>query len=201
VNGRLSIGFLLGALLTGAMGAAPGAAAEKPNAAMFATPCGACHGTQGASAGSTIPTIGGQSPLYLSDTLRGFKSGTRPSSIMGRLARGYADADFDAMAEYFGRQTFVRARQSFDPALAAKGQAVHEKLCERCHIQDGRDFDDTEAKQPGPVLAGQWMQYLLMSCNEFIAQERKFPAGMDEAFHQLHRGDVEALAHFYASQQ
>ena len=182
-------------------GISPAHAVEKPTPAMFAAACGACHGTNGASAGPTTPIIGGQPAPYIVDSLRAFKRGTRPASVMGRLAKGYADADIDALGEYFGKQRFVRGHQTFDPKLAARGQGLHEKLCERCHIQDGRDFDDGEAKQPGPVLAGQWMQYLLIAFNEFLARERSFPPGMDDAFRQLRRGDPEALAHFYASQQ
>ena len=76
---------------------------------------------------------------------------------------------------------------------------THEMLCERCHADGGRRFEDREAKAPGPILAGQWLQYLLITFNEFIARQRPFPAGMDEAFRQLKRGDAEALAHYYAS--
>jgi len=175
------------------------ALAERPSAAMLSEACGACHGTRGASAGPATPIIGGQSASYIAASLNAFRDGRRPSSVMGRLAKGFARDDYLLMGNFFAAQPFVPSRQATDPALAARGRSVHEVLCERCHADGGRRFEDREAKAPGPILAGQWLQYLLITLNEFIARQRPFPAGMDEAFRQLKRGDAEALAHYYAS--
>ena len=175
------------------------ALAERPSPAMLSESCGACHGTRGASAGPATPIIGGQSAGYIAASLNAFRDGRRPSSVMGRLAKGFARDDYVLMGNFLAAQPFVAARQATDPALAARGRNVHEVLCERCHADRGRRFEDREAKAPGPILSGQWLQYLLITFNEFIAKERPFPAGMDEAFRQLKRGDAEALAHYYAS--
>lgn len=175
------------------------ALAERPSAAMLSESCGACHGTRGASAGPATPIIGGQSAGYIAASLNAFRDGRRPSSVMGRLAKGFARDDFVLMGNFFAAQPFVPARQGSDSALAARGRDLHEMHCERCHADGGRRFEDQEAKAPGPILAGQWLQYLLITLNEFIAKQRPFPAGMDQAFQQLKRGDAEALAHYYAS--
>jgi sulfide dehydrogenase cytochrome subunit len=190
---------LRGILLCAVLAAAPPAAAGRPSAAMLSESCAACHGTRGASAGPATPIIGGQSALYLASALNAFRDERRPSSVMGRLARGFARDDFLAIGNFFAAQAFVPARQPADPGLAARGRRVHELHCERCHADGGRRFDDQEAKAPGPLLAGQWLQYLQIVLREFTERRRPLPAGMDESFRQLERGDAEALAHFYAS--
>jgi sulfide dehydrogenase cytochrome subunit len=35
--------------------------------------------------------------------LKAFRSGERPSTVMGRLAKGYSDAEIDALAAYFSQ--------------------------------------------------------------------------------------------------
>ncbi|MDD5240528.1 MAG: c-type cytochrome [Sulfuricella sp.] len=164
-------------------------------AAMLSNTCNGCHGTNGASAGPSSPTIAGQPAAYIEDAMKQFKSGERPSSIMGRLAKAYSDEDFKAMANFFGEKKFVRAKQPTDKALVAKGKQVHEKNCEKCHEDNGRKPDD------GGVLAGQWSEYLQISLNEFQSKKRPMPKKMAAKLEGLSQDDVDALIHFYASQQ
>lgn len=191
-------GALFLVVLGAALGAAP-ARADRPSAAMLSEPCAACHGTRGASAGPAIPIIGGQPALYISSSLNAFRDDRRPSSVMGRLAKGFSREDFVAIGRFYAAQAFVPARQAADPALAARGRRVHELRCERCHADGGHRFNSDEAKAPGPILAGQWLQYLQIVLREFAERKRPLPAGMDDAFRGMERGDPEALAHFYAS--
>lgn len=76
-------------------------AQEKPFA--LALSCAACHGTDGKSPGA-IPTIAGRSAKDIKDALTAFKAGTRPSTVMTRLAKGYTDPEIDALAAYFSKQ-------------------------------------------------------------------------------------------------
>ncbi|HEX9180306.1 MAG TPA: c-type cytochrome [Burkholderiales bacterium] len=193
---------LRGAWFWAALGAALAAAsarADRPSAAMLSEPCAACHGTRGASAGPAVPTIGGQPALYITASLNAFRDGRRPSSVMGRIAKGFAREDFIVIGQFYAAQAYLPARQTVDAALAERGRRVHELRCERCHADGGRRFESDEAKAPGPILAGQWLQYLQIVLREFSERERALPAGMDQAFRTLERGDPEALAHFYAS--
>lgn len=183
----------------GAALAATPARADRPSAAMLSEPCAACHGTRGASAGPAVPTIGGQPALYIAASLNAFRDGRRPSSVMGRIAKGFAREEFVAIGQFYAAQAYMPARQTVDAALAERGRRVHELRCERCHADGGRRFEADEAKAPGPILAGQWLQYLQIVLREFAERERALPAGMDQAFRGLERGDPEALAHFYAS--
>lgn len=184
------------ALLAGCAGAA-----AQPDAQMLGAACDTCHGARGASRGPTIPAIAGQSEAYLAEQLRLFRAGKRPSTVMGPIAKGYRDAELKAIAGDFAGRDFAPRPQVTDPALAARGKAIHDRDCERCHRQGGRAFDQAEAGLPGPILAGQWKPYLAISINEFFAAERDLPPGMGEAYLRLRQPDLEALLHFYASQQ
>ena len=68
--------------------------------------CAGCHGTLGYSA-EPMPIIAGLSEAYFKQVMRQFKSGKRPSTIMGRLTRGYTDKDIDDMAGFFASQLWI----------------------------------------------------------------------------------------------
>ena len=71
----------------------------------LAATCANCHGTDGRSvAGSAVPTLAGMQKDYLVTQLKAFKAGTRPSTIMQQLAKGYSDAQIEQIAGYFAGQ-------------------------------------------------------------------------------------------------
>jgi cytochrome c553 len=65
--------------------------------------CFTCHGTDGRSVGGIPPSLAGQDRSYLLQQLRDFKEGKRPATIMHQQAKGYTDAQLEAMAAYFSR--------------------------------------------------------------------------------------------------
>ena len=69
--------------------------------AVLAAPCAACHGTGGTSPG-TIPSIDQYDAATLAARLRGFRSGEIEATVMNRIAKGYTDAEIEALAKYFG---------------------------------------------------------------------------------------------------
>jgi sulfide dehydrogenase cytochrome subunit len=78
-------------------------AAEDPNATIgrnLAATCVSCHGTAGASSNG-IPAIAGRSKDLLMARLTAFKESRRPATVMTQLAKGYSDAQLEAIAEYF----------------------------------------------------------------------------------------------------
>ena len=170
-------------------------AAGPTSAAMISNTCNGCHGTNGASVGPSMPIIGGQTPGYIEDAMKKFKSGERASSIMGRLAKAYSDEDFKTFDKFFSEKKFVRTKQVTVPAKVAHGKKVHEESCKKCHLENGRDSED------GGIVAGQWAEYLQISMNEFQDKKRPMPKKMAEKFEGLNKDDVDALIHFYASQQ
>lgn len=66
---------------------------------LYAT-CAACHGTSGAGSGTALPALAGQSREALVASMRAFKAGTRPATIMHQIAKGYTDQQIDQIAAY-----------------------------------------------------------------------------------------------------
>jgi cytochrome c553 len=74
---------------------------EPLNAAGLADACTICHGVNGYSAGG-IPSIGGLERARLIGELKAFRAGEGDPTVMSRIARGYSDAEIEALADYFG---------------------------------------------------------------------------------------------------
>jgi sulfide dehydrogenase cytochrome subunit len=88
-------------LLAGLMIAlASPAAAQAPLAAQG---CVGCHGPNGAGQGG-VPGLAGRDRAELIAQMNAFRANERPATIMGRVARGYTEAEIIATAEYFSRQ-------------------------------------------------------------------------------------------------
>lgn len=77
-----------------------GAVQAGASGAMLGNTCAGCHGTHGVSAGAA-PSLKGLPADYIKQAMHDFKSDKRPATIMNRIAKGYSDADIDAMAAYF----------------------------------------------------------------------------------------------------
>ena len=74
--------------------------AEITQGAMLSNSCAACHGTDGKSPGA-IPSIHGKSAEFITQALTEFRAGSRPSTVMGRHAKGYTDVEINLIAEHF----------------------------------------------------------------------------------------------------
>jgi sulfide dehydrogenase cytochrome subunit len=70
-------------------------------AANMANNCFSCHGPDGRSPG-TIPSLHTLTAANIDALLKQFRSGERPSTVMGRHAKGYTDEEITALAQYIG---------------------------------------------------------------------------------------------------
>lgn len=84
--------------------AAPAAADPSRN---LAAACANCHGTDGRSLG-VVPSLAGQSKTALLQSLREFRDGKKPATIMHQLAKGYNDAQLEMLSDFFSRQPAAR---------------------------------------------------------------------------------------------
>ncbi len=181
-------------------------AAEKPatlagaSDSMLANTCAGCHGTNGASRGPAAPTIAGLSPDYFTETMEGFADGSIPSTIMGRIAKGYTEEEYRQLARFYSAKPFAKAKQPFDKKLVATGAKLHDKYCEKCHADGG-----TSAEDDAGVLAGQWSTYLRWQLTDFKAGKREMSKKMRKKMEKLLEREGEkglaALVSYYASQQ
>lgn len=174
---------------------------DKARGAMLGNTCAGCHGTNGSSVGPASPVIGGLAAETITQAMQDYKSGERPSTIMGRIAKGYTDAEIEAMAGFFCEQKFVPAKQEFDADKAAAGKELHDKFkCEKCHEEGG-----TEDEEGTSILAGQWKTYLQYEFADFQAKHRGMPKKMKRAMKKLFKKDADAhleqIIEYYASQQ
>ncbi|MBF0133357.1 MAG: cytochrome C [Magnetococcales bacterium] len=197
-------GFVAGGLLSGSTASAAEAGAT---AAMLANTCAGCHGTNGISGGPAMPTIGGLPANYLKTVMEQFKDGSRPSTIMGRLAKGYSDEENALLADAFSKFKWESAQShpnskkatAIDPALAAKGAELQASAkCDKCH-EDGGVFQDDDT----PRVGGQWLDYLLFKMQDLKNAALKVPQPkkMETAIEKLSLEDLTAIAHFYASKK
>lgn len=86
--------------------AAPAIAQQRiatlDDTALAAQTCNVCHGSQ-SYVSPTMPPIRGVDAGTLYTTLTELKADKRPSTIMGRIARGYSDEQLKALAEYLSK--------------------------------------------------------------------------------------------------
>jgi cytochrome subunit of sulfide dehydrogenase len=96
---------LLAAVVAAAPLAATAQGQEALNVRTLAATCASCHGTDGRTVqGSPIPPLAGMPRDHIATQLKAFKAGTRPSTIMTQLAKGYSDAQIEQLAAYFAAQ-------------------------------------------------------------------------------------------------
>jgi cytochrome c553 len=69
----------------------------------MAASCAACHGTNGHSTGGA-PVLAGLDKTYFITQMKDMKSGTRPTTVMMKHAKGYTDEEFAQLATYFAAQ-------------------------------------------------------------------------------------------------
>jgi sulfide dehydrogenase cytochrome subunit len=69
----------------------------------LAASCAMCHGTDGRSVG-IIASLAGRPAKEITDAFRLFRAGAKPATIMGQIAKGYTDAQVEAIAAYFADQ-------------------------------------------------------------------------------------------------
>jgi cytochrome subunit of sulfide dehydrogenase len=162
--------------------------------------CITCHGPEGSSLGPATPTIARLDAENFVDIMLEYKNGERPSTIMGRIAKGYTFEDFDKMAKYFATKPFIRQGQTFEPARAKKGDKYHEKYCEKCHKSGGFKKDSDGAS----ILAGQWMPYLQFSLADLNKGSRDMPKKMKKRLKKMvseyGEESLTDLVHFYGGQ-
>jgi len=71
----------------------------------LAAACAICHGTQGRAAPEAplIP-LAGLPQDHIATQMRAFRDGKRPATVMHQIAKGYTDAQIDALAAWFAAQ-------------------------------------------------------------------------------------------------
>ena len=172
--------------------------------------CEGCHGDDGVSQWEDMPTIAGIDAFTHSEALYTYRDEGRacieskyragdtgrPPTTMCKVAAALTDEEIEAISEHYAELPFVAASQQFDAALAEKGAAIHASECDRCHSDGGSNADDEAS-----ILAGQHMGYLRHAFAQYASGDRPEDKKMKEKLDPLGPDDIEALVHYYGSQQ
>ena len=91
--------------LAAALAAATFSAYAQDSARNLASACAICHGTQGKPApDAPLIPLAGLPQDHIATQMRAFRDGKRPATVMHQIAKGYTDAQIDAMAAWFAGQ-------------------------------------------------------------------------------------------------
>jgi sulfide dehydrogenase cytochrome subunit len=182
--------FLLGgALISHAVFAA------APAVDALTKPCADCHGVAGVSSVANAPHLNGQLAAYLEEDIAALAKGGRVSAVPNHVPPSWTGPEIAAVAKFYAASMAPRPVQATDPQLVAKGQAIYENHCAECHPDNGRQSD-----HDAPLMAGQNLDYIMQQTRLFVAGKRKFAFMMGDAFRGLSAADLDAVAHFFASQ-
>lgn len=163
--------------------------------------CDGCHTGSG-----DLPAIAGLSEFYHSDQLYFYRDEERPcadatsaggeTTNMCAVTADLSDDQIDEIAAHYAAMPFVSVKQDFDAALAAAGQQIHDRDCAVCHSEGGSSAADDSG-----ILAGQSMAYMKSTFAQYRGGDREQPDPMKKKLVALSDDDVNALLHYYASQQ
>jgi len=138
--------------------------------------CAACHGENGLSGSSEIPSLAGQSPYAIYKQLHDYRTGARAHPQMTDVAKKLAVGDLASIAAYYaaaskeytalgsrnlsGREEIVR--------LAWEGDTRRRiPACMSCHTNGVGGPIET------PTLAGQERKYMVAQLNAYADGTRK----------------------------
>lgn len=91
---------LLTAALLGSALTLPASAQDANLGRNLAATCVTCHGKNSTGTG----TLDGMPKDQLTQTMKDFKSGARPATLMHQLSKGYTEQQVELLGEYFSKQ-------------------------------------------------------------------------------------------------
>ncbi len=186
---------LAGTVLIVALAAPAGAA---PDAVSI---CATCHAEDGLGVGERkVPIIAAMPAVHIEEAIYAYKDGARQclyEPLMCEHAGRLTDEEVADLAEYYSALPRKSVDESFDPALAKRGEALHEGACSRCHV---RPDDPRAADRLGPPLHGQRAEYLRYALESYLSgtRENLLPEMENEVL-KLDSEDVAALVNYYVS--
>lgn len=159
--------------------------------------CASCHGQDGVALGEEIPSLGGQNEAYLVQALKDFRDGKRPSAIMRGIARELREDDIRTLARHYAAKPYQRKAQSIDADRISRGSEVYQRLCQICHLDEGRNTTYAEY----PLLAGQSLPYMRRQMQLILDRRRSVEITKQGMLALLSPAQIDDAIHFFASRQ
>jgi len=155
----------------------------------LASSCSGCHGKDGNSQDSKIPSLAGQDAAYLVSAINSYKGGgTRNHSDMKGVVQ-----ELDIKAKLNLAQFYSEQSPAGETPRALEGPDVLSKKCNRCHGKNGGKPDPEK-----PRIAGQRQSYLVNTLTAYQKGDRS-NSTMQAMTGELWKVEIEAIAAFYAS--
>lgn len=172
-----------------------GVAIAQDAPAVVQQDCARCHGLDGIATKPAMPHLNGQLDNYLLASMRKLQKGRLPTEVQNHVPASLSESELAAIAQYYQAVKATRPVQETDPEKVARGEIVFRNRCNDCHGDNGR-----EADKDAPLMAGQNLQHLINQIRMFVSGKRKFGFLQDDAFKGQSLEDLDAVAHFFASQ-
>lgn len=174
---------------------ASSALAASPEVEEAIKPCVECHGENGVATKPQTPHLNGQNSSYLQVAMSGLQENKRPTAIKNHIPKAFTDKVMAEVANHYAKIVATRPKQNIDTQLLPRGLAIYNNKCADCHPDNGR-----ESEKDSPLMAGQNLEYLITQARHFKEGRREFAVMMDEGFRGVNAPDLDAVAHFFASQ-
>ena len=148
--------------------------------------CNSCHGTNGNSDKSTIPSLAGQDATYLTKAILAYQSGDRKQDDMQNAVKHLSQEDILNITTYFALQKPVAqpSRELLSPNQLAE-------KCDHCHGKNG--FSDDPSI---PRLAGQVPAYIVQALTAYKFEKRDHSI-MQKMASILSLTEMDAVANYY----
>ncbi len=150
--------------------------------------CGGCHGAGGVSTDADTPSIAGQDPDYLQETLQRYRSAERKNNVMTRAVTALTTQDINDLAAFYSSQILKANEigQTLIPKTVEK--------CDRCHGDVANNL-----ALGIPLIGGQDKDYLVMALRAYRDGKRgsSLMHYMSEPYNDA---IIESIASHYASQ-
>jgi cytochrome c553 len=157
--------------------------------------CADCHGEDGNSRSSNIPSLAGQPAFFLLSQMVFMREGVRDAQAMAPLLKGLKDEELEQLASYFAALPSKASDESIDPVLVKRGAEIAAaRRCGSCHLPN------LSGHQQIPRIARQRIDYTIGALKSYRDSLRP---GADTAMSANIVGttdaDIAALAHYAAS--
>ena len=78
------------------------ARATSPEPPAGASSCSGCHARKGVD--TAVPPLEGRTATDIVAQMQAFRTGQKPATVMDRIAKGFTDAEVEAIAAWYAQQ-------------------------------------------------------------------------------------------------
>lgn len=153
--------------------------------------CDGCHGKNGNSEKTGIPSLTGLNEKYLFSAIQSYRDGVRKNDIMKKMVAHLSDTDIEKVSFYYATQT-PSAKMHASKADLKAGEKISSG-CTSCH---GAGGVSTAPKTPS--LAGQDTNYLVSAIKSYASGARSND-NMASAAKGLKPEDIVNVAAYFSS--